>query len=189
MRRIAAALAVLVCLTLTACGGGSAGSAAGQGFVAGDGSIVLLDAGRRVPAPDVVGTTLDGSTFTLSEHRGEVVALNVWASWCAPCRAEAPALEQVWTEYKSQDFLLVGLDTRDSAAAAQAFIARFAITYPSVVDTDGQIQLLFASSLPPQAIPSTVIIDKQGRVAARILGEATEASLSGIVDALLEEPA
>lgn len=189
MRRIAVLLAVLLGFALTACGGGSSGSSAGQGFVAGDGSIVLLDPNRRAPAPEVVGTTLDGSTFVLADHRGEVVALNVWASWCAPCRAEAPALQQVWTEYQSKGFLLVGLDTRDSAASAEAFIARFGITYPSVIDTDGRIQLLFASSLPPQAIPSTVVIDKQGRVAARILGEVTEASLSGIVDSLLEEPA
>lgn len=188
MRKLAAALAVLLGFVLAGCGSGASGSASGQGFVAGDGSLVLLDPSKRVPAPAVTGQLLDGANFTLAEHRGEVVAFNVWASWCGPCRAEAPDLERVWNEYRAQDFLLVGLDTRDSLAAAQAFVTKFGITFPSVVDTDGQIQLLFADSLPPKAIPSTVLIDREGRVAARIIGPATEASLSGLVDALLAEP-
>ena len=183
------ALLTSLVVVLSACGGGGASNAtAGQGFVAGDGSIVLLDPERRVAAPDFTGTTLTNESFTLAEHRGEVVAINVWASWCGPCRAEAPALEAVWTQNRADGFLLLGLNTRDSATAAQGFVKTYAITFPSVVDTDGQIQLLFSDSLPPQAIPSTVMVDKQGRVAARILGPTSQATLQGLVDALLAEP-
>ena len=188
-RAIFAALLTSLVVVLSACGGGGASNAtAGQGFVAGDGSIVLLDPDQRVTAPDFTGTTLADESFALAEHRGEVVAINVWASWCGPCRAEAPALEAVWTQNRANGFLMLGLDTRDSLAAAQGFVRNYAITFPSVVDTDGQIQLLFAGSLPPQAIPSTVIVDKQGRVAARVLGPASQSTLQGLIDSLLAEP-
>jgi len=188
-RAIFAALLTSLVVVLSACGGGGASNAtAGQGFVAGDGSIVLLDPDQRVAAPDFTGTTLTDESFALVEHRGEVIAINVWASWCGPCRAEAPALEAVWTQNRANGFLMLGLDTRDSLAAAQGFVRNYAITFPSVVDTDGQIQLLFAGSLPPQAIPSTVIVDKQGRVAARVLGPTSQATLQGLIDSLLAEP-
>jgi thiol-disulfide isomerase/thioredoxin len=188
-RAIFAALLASLVVVLSACGGGGASNAtAGQGFVAGDGSIVLLDPDQRVAAPDFTGTTLTDESFALAEHRGEVIAINVWASWCGPCRAEAPALEAVWTQNRANGFLMLGLDTRDSLAAAQGFVRNYAITFPSVVDTDGQIQLLFAGSLPPQAIPSTVIVDKQGRVAARVLGPTSQATLQGLIDSLLAEP-
>lgn len=186
-RFLAAGLAVVTCL-LAACGASSdAGS--GTAFVAGDGSIVLLAEADRVPAPDLSGPTLDGATFSLADHRGEVVVLNVWASWCAPCRAEAPTLETVWTEVKDKGVQFVGLDTRDTVAAATAFVENYGITYPNVIDTDGQLQLLFGESLPPQAIPSTVVIDREGRVAGRILGRASESSLLGLIEPLLNSSA
>lgn len=196
---VAAGLALAgVALALAGCGGtasavGGAGGGAGvggeAGFVAGDGSIVLLDPAARAAAPEVTGTTLDGKPFALADHRGEVVALNVWASWCAPCRAEAPELQKAWESLQGKAVQLVGLDTRDSSTSAQAFVARYGITYPQVVDTDGRLQLAFRDSLPPQAIPSTVVVDKQGRVAARILGRTDESTLKGIVEKLLAEPA
>ena len=178
---------VLAAALLGACGASSdAGS--GTAFVAGDGSIVLLAPEERVVAPDLVGDTLDGGTFSLADHRGEVVVLNVWASWCAPCRAEAPTLEAVWTQVQGKGVQFVGLDTRDTAAAATAFVENYGITYPNVIDTDGQLQLLFGESLPPQAIPSTVVIDREGRVAGRILGRASESSLLGLIEPLLGAP-
>ena len=158
-----------------------------QGFVAGDGSVVVLAPNERKPAPEITGTTLDGGTFTLADHLGEVVVLNVWASWCAPCRAEAPVLQEVWTETEPLGVQFVGLDTRDSDVAAQAFVERFGITYPNVVDRDGRLQLRFGETLPPQAIPSTVIVDRQGRVAARALGKVSGATLRTLILPLTEE--
>ncbi|MGI9198062.1 MAG: TlpA family protein disulfide reductase [Candidatus Nanopelagicales bacterium] len=177
------------CLAVLGLAGCRAAADAGTGtaFVAGDGSIVLLAPQDRVAAPDLSGPTLDGGTFSLADHRGEVVVLNVWASWCAPCRAEAPTLESLWTDVQGDGVQFVGLDTRDTAAAATAFVENYGITYPNVVDTDGRLQLLFGDSLPPQAIPSTVVIDRDGRVAGRILGRASESSLRGLIEPLLAE--
>lgn len=158
-----------------------------QGYVSGDGSTTILAEADRTPAPDLRGTTLQGEPFVLADHLGEVVVLNTWASWCAPCRAEAPALEATSRELADRGVTLVGLNTRDSAAAAQAFVRRFDISYPSVADPDGSLQLLFHDSLPPSAIPTTVVIDQKGRVAARALGEVDRSRLLGLVEPILAE--
>lgn len=168
---------------VTACGAAS-GSDAGPdtAFVAGDGSIVLIAPSERGPAPDLVGDTLEGGEFRLRDHLGEVVVLNVWASWCAPCRAEAPVLESVWQQVRDQGVQFVGLDTRDTVEAALAFLDAYDITYPNVIDEDGRLQLLFSDTLPPQAIPSTLVVDRQGRVAGRIIGRATESTLRALIE-------
>ena len=188
-----AAVLLAVAPAAAACSSAQAGSAqsdsADSGFVAGDGSLVVLPESSRVAAPEIVGTTLEGEPFRLSDHRGDVVVLNVWASWCAPCRAEAPVLRAAATDFAGKGVTFVGLDTRDSDVSARAFVEKQGITYPNVIDADGQIQLLFADSLPPQAIPSTLVIDRQGRVAARALGRVSESSIRGMVEPLLTEPA
>lgn len=184
----AALIAGTIAVTLAGCSQGpDTASEAGTGFVAGDGTITLVDPAVRQPAPTITGTTLDGEPFDLAALRGRVVALNVWASWCAPCRAEAPTLERVSRDLGPQGADIIGLNTRDSDASARAFEERFGITYPSVVDRDGRLQLLFGDSLPPQAIPSTVVVDRQGRVAGRILGKASESDLRGLIEPLLAE--
>ncbi|MCF8538513.1 MAG: TlpA disulfide reductase family protein [Candidatus Nanopelagicales bacterium] len=198
MRRRAAAGVLAAMIALSGCGSeesssAGVGPAEGQvsgpdaGYVSGDGSIVLVPESERVPAPELTGTTLDGQTFTLRDHLGDVVVVNVWASWCAPCRAEAPVLADLARELADQGVQFVGLDTRDSDAAARAFVDRFGIDYPNVVDTDGQLQLLFSDTLPPQAIPSTLVIDAEGRVAGRALGKVSSSSLRGMIEPLLGE--
>ncbi len=175
-------LVVAACgLALAACGGAEA-TDSGAGFVGGDGSIVVIDSADRVPAPDLTGTTLDGAPFSLANESGEIVVLNVWASWCAPCRAEAPELQEVWNDVQADGVQFVGLNTRDSTLAAQRFVETMGLTFPSVQDSDGRLQLLFADSLPPQAIPSTLVIDRDGRVAARMLGKVSSATLRGVID-------
>lgn len=160
-------------------------------YVAGDGSTIILPQAERKPAPPVVAPTLrngafDGPVFDLAAYKGKVVVLNVWASWCAPCRAEAPALVRSSSKL-APDTVFAGLNTRDSATSAQAFVDRFGIEYANLEDTDGRIQLSFRDSLPMTAIPTTVFIDKQGRVAARALGELDESRIRGIVEPLLRE--
>lgn len=188
-RFVSALIAGSALFIITACGGSEPASPAGAdaGFVAGDGSIVVLPVAIRQPAPALIGATLDGGTFDLGMIKGQVVVLNVWASWCAPCRAEAPALEAAWLKFAGEDVQFIGLNTRDSPKSAEAFVNRFKVTYPSLIDTDGQLQLLFRDTLPPQAIPSTLIIDRQGRVAARALGTVSESSLRALIESLLEE--
>lgn len=181
---ICLALLLLSVSSLTACAKSEAQAPAGSdtGFVAGDGSIVVIPEAERQQAPDFTLPTLDGKEFTLSKQLGKVVVMNVWASWCAPCRAEAPELEQVWLQQQDKGVQFVGLDTRDSAASALAFVNRFGLTYPQAIDTDGQVQLLFRDTLPAQAIPSTLIVDAKGKVAARFLGATTAAALRSVVD-------
>ena len=180
MRPLGLVIVAMATLLVTACGASDADT--GTAFVAGDGSIVLIAPDERQPAPDLVGPTLEGGEFRLSDHLGDVVVLNVWASWCAPCRAEAPVLEDVWREVKDDGVQFVGLDTRDTEAAALAFLDRYGVTYPNVIDTDGRLQLLFSDTLPPQAIPSTLVVDREGRVAGRILGRVTDATLTALID-------
>ncbi|MGB7980367.1 MAG: TlpA disulfide reductase family protein [Candidatus Nanopelagicales bacterium] len=184
-----AALTVLAagCADRVGAGESVSGKVAEQGYVSGDGATTILAESERLAAPDLTGTTLDGELFSLADQLGEVVVLNVWASWCAPCRAEADDLQQVWTDVNSKGVQFVGLNTRDSQAAAEAFVDRFALTYPSVVDTDGSRQLLFHETLPPAAIPSTIVIDRKGRVAGRAIGEVDRSRLLGMIEPILAE--
>ena len=185
MRRLAVAFALLSAgALLSACSSSAADSGAGgeSGFVGGDGSIVVIEPDSRDTAPELVGTTLDDEEFRLADYRGDVVVLNVWASWCAPCRAEAPELQEVWEEFDGQGVQFIGLNTRDAQTAARGFVETMGITFPSVQDADGRLQLLFSDSLPPQAIPSTLIIDRDGRVAARALGKVRAGTLRGMID-------
>lgn len=186
-RVVGVLFAVATLFFVTACGTAAQGQSQSR-FVAGDGTVTLLQPDDRDPAPDVTGEFLDGQPFALRNYAGQVVVVNVWASWCAPCRAEAPALNQIARETADQDVQFIGLDTRDSRAAAAAFIRRFEVPYPSVWDPDATIQLAFRDTLPPQAIPSTLFVDKQGRVAGRVLGEVDRTQLREIVTALANEP-
>jgi thiol-disulfide isomerase/thioredoxin len=184
-----AALTAVALLALTGCSSGSSSEATGTSFVAGDGSIVLLDPAERVAAPDLVGTTLDGQQLSSAGLAGDVLVVNVWASWCAPCRSEAPSLERLAKEFADQGVSFIGLNTRDSDTSARSFVERFGISYPNVVDRDGVLQLGFRDSLPPRAIPSTLVIDRSGRVAARVLGAVSESSLRGVIEAVADEKA
>lgn len=188
-RRGAAAVAVALGLLLTGCSAGASG-AAQQGYVEGDGTILVVPAADRVAAPDLKGTTLDGQPFDLAALRGKVVVLNVWASWCPPCRAEGPMLQSVHADLLPKGGTLVGIDTRDGdGTAARAFAQNIGMTYPSVVDRDGKLLLDFADTLPPQAVPSTLVIDRSGRIAARVIGPVTQPRLMALVDPLLAETA
>jgi peroxiredoxin len=163
------------------------GNIAEQGYVSGDGTTTIVAEAERKAAPDLTGTTLDGQPFALADHLGDVVVLNVWASWCAPCRAEADDMQKVSAELEGKGVQFVGLNTRDSQASADAFVDRFGLTYPSVVDTDGSRQLLFRETLPPAAIPSTIVIDRQGRVAGRAIGEVDRSRLLGMIEPIMAE--
>ncbi|MFN8034132.1 MAG: TlpA disulfide reductase family protein [Mycobacterium sp.] len=186
LRRSGLAALALVALLLSACAGAdSEGSVSDAGFVAGDGSITAIAASERVDAPSLEGELMSGGTWSLAQERGRVVVLNVWASWCAPCRAEAPILQSLWEEYGDDGVSFIGLNTRDSPATANSFEKAYGITYPSVVDSDGRLQLRFSGIAPPQAIPTTLVIDRDGKVAGRILGRASESTLRGLIEPLL----
>ncbi|MER5493996.1 TlpA family protein disulfide reductase [Streptomyces sp. LE64] len=177
-------------LLLTACSsGGTAGGAGGTNFVAGKDGIATLAADERGPAPKIDGETLEGERLDLADHRGKVVVLNVWGSWCPPCRAEAPSFQKVSKETKSQGVEFVGINTRDtSQAPAKAFEESFGVTYPSLYDPMGKLMLRFPKgTLNPQAIPSTLVLDREGRVAARALTPLSEEKLRKMIDPVLAE--
>ncbi|MDQ1247073.1 MAG: hypothetical protein QG597_1443 [Actinomycetota bacterium] len=185
---LAASAAVGGCGSQGASATGAEAAQGGQGYVAGDGSTVVLPIAERKAAPALNGTTLTGQPWSLADQRGHVTVANIWASWCAPCRAEAPTLQRTFAKFEPQGVRFVGLDTRDSITAGQAFVDKYGITYPNLSDPDGQLQLAFRDTLPPAAIPSTVFIDKQGRVAARVLGRIDDGRLNGIIETLAAEP-
>ena len=176
--RWVAGLAVLAGL-LGGCA--SAPSVGATGYVQGAGTITVLSPSQRGAPRDFTATTLAGAPFTLSSTRGHVTVINVWASWCPPCRAEAPGLEAVWQQFSGSGVRFVGIDTRDQTPQAKAYQARFKLTFPSVADNDGSVLLAFRDTLPPVAIPSTLILDPSGRVAVRVVGGVTETRLSDLI--------
>lgn len=118
----------------------------------------------------------------LSDLDGKVVVINVWGSWCAPCRAETPDLVRAAEETASQGVAFLGINTRDNPAAARAFVRSFKVPYPSVEDAEGQLLLNFRGTIPTSVVPTTVVIDRQGKVAARVIGPVSYSTLRGILD-------
>ena len=176
MRPLLAAIASLVLLA----GCGAQAGTDGVGFEGGDGTVTIVPAGDRRPAPVLAGVSLGGDEVSTADHAGKIVVVNVWGSWCAPCRAEAPELVEAQQEL-GDDVVFLGVNTRDlDMAPAQAFERAFGLTYPSIFDPDGELLLGFGQ-LPPKAIPSTVVIDADGRVAARVLGQVDAKTLVSIV--------
>ena len=111
--------------------------------------------------------------------------LNVWGSWCGPCRAEAPDLAEISAETMDQGVRFIGIDVRDNPAAARAFEREFGITYPSFDDQDGQVLASFAGVVPVSAVPSTIVVDQSGVIRASIVGKTDTRTLRGLIDDLL----
>ncbi|ANH39250.1 Thiol:disulfide interchange protein DsbE [Nocardioides dokdonensis FR1436] len=136
------------------------------------------------PAPDLAGPTLDGGTYDLDEHRTEVVLVNVWASWCAPCRAEHPVLAAAAEGLGSRGLTVVGINTQDTPEKARAFLREMGgEAYPSVLDRDGRHAVDWGTF----GVPETFVIDETGTVRARQVGEVTPAWIEQHVVPLLDE--
>ena len=189
LRRRAGGLAVLPLLALAGCSG-SEFSAGEQGFVSADGKVTVLDPEERTPPRgEVAGETIDGEAVSLADHRGKVVVMPVWGSWCAPCRAEAPMLAEAARDLEDDGVVFLGIDSRDpNPANVRKFVERFEIPYESIYDPDGTTLLAFHGTLPPMAIPSFVFIDGEGRVAGRALDSMSRSTLYGVVEDVLGEP-
>jgi len=178
-RRVLVVAATVGAVALASCGASSTDTDAG--FAQGDGSYTRIAPAERVAAPVLTGTDLEGKPLTTADFAGKVIVVNVWGSWCEPCRHEVPELVKA-AAARADVAQLVGINTRDySVDTALAFTRAGGVTFPSFFDPDGELLLTF-TALPPRAIPSTVVIDQQGRVAARILGEVTASTLIGTID-------
>lgn len=162
--------------------GGCSGSA-GPAPPAPEAVVTEVPPAQRTSLPPVRGRLLAGGQYDSRTLRGQVVVYNVWGSWCGPCRAEAPVLRRAAEASRSRGVRFIGLDTRDNDTEARAFERRYGIRYPSMVSTDtAQALLLFGPVLPLNAIPSTVVVDRNGRVAARVVGPVTAATLRGLIE-------
>ena len=156
-------------------GATSDGSNAGVG-------LTLYDGDAGIPLPAISGKTVDDQTLNLADLRGHVLVLNVWGSWCAPCRAEAPDLAKISAETAPRGVRFVGIDVRDNAAAARAFTRSYGITYPSFDDQNGLVLAQFTGIIPVSAVPSTLVVDKRGVIRARVVGRVDGGTLRGLIE-------
>lgn len=187
MRRVAALVCAAV-VTLTGCASiGQPSNAPSAGYQAGDGSFATWKLGERGEPVEIVGETYAGETIDLADWRGDVVVLNFWFAGCPPCRVEAPDLVAFHDDYP--DVHMLGVNPRDDDGAAQAFVRNFGIPYPSLWDSDASAVAALQGLVPLQAMPTTVVLDREGRVAARILGAADPDILRGLVDDVIAEEA
>lgn len=186
---LAAAVAAVtaVALLLSACGSDplAAQYRAGsdKNYIANDGSISeYAPANRDVPV-SFSGATTQSTTFDSATTRGKVTVVNFWYAGCAPCRAEAPVLKQAQAALPSASVVFIGVNVRDEQATAQSFEQTFHVDYSSILDVaGGSVQLAFAGKIPPAAVPTTIVLDRSGRVAARVLGRVPDATtLTSIV--------
>lgn len=188
--RRAVALGVAV-LALAACSptitGGWDEDGEQTGYVSGDRSVVTWDAPDREGPVEIAGTDFAGEAVDLADWRGDVVVLNTWYAACPPCRAEAPDLVELASDYADAGVHVLGINSTDDPGAAQAFERTFAIPYPSVHDADGAAIAALQGIVPVQAVPTTVVLDADGKVAARVLGVIDPSTLRTVVDDLLAE--
>ena len=188
--RLSAALAV-VALLLAGCSPSSNDDSdvVQQGYQSGDGTTRTWVVDDREGPLELSGTDYEGATQDVSDWRGDVVVLNTWYANCPPCRAEAPDLAALATDYAADDVQVLGINRTDDAGTAQAFERQFSVPYPSLADTDGTAIAALQGTVPVNAVPTTVVLDRSGNVAGRILGLADPSTLRSMVDGLLAEPA
>ena len=190
MRRPAAALLGAVLLAGCATGDDAVDVADGGEFrfVQGTPSGEVIPEEERAPAPPFSGTLLEtGDEWDSSRLAGSVAVLNFWGSWCAPCRVETPEFSEVAAETADDGVQFLGINVKEpSEQFALAFVDRFDISFPSLHDPRGEVALAFRD-YPANAVPSTIVLDTDGRVAAVYTGELAQDSLRRVLDRLLEE--
>ena len=194
-RRVVAVATVLTVALLAGCGVGGGGTSSGepssvvdQGYQSGDGTTKTWAVADRGEPIMLSGTDFAGGAVDVATWRGDVVVLNTWYAACPPCRKEAPDLVQLAADFAADGVHFLGINGTDAAGAAQAYERTFAVTYPSIADTDGTAIAALQGAVPVQAVPTTVVVDREGRVAARILGLADPSTLRALVDDVLTEP-
>ncbi|SNU01976.1 Thiol-disulfide isomerase or thioredoxin [Ruaniaceae bacterium KH17] len=174
----------LLMVTVTACTPPTTDSG-GAGYTAGDGSYTTWDVADRGEAVELAGETFQGDAVDLADFQGELVVINFWYAGCPPCRAEAPDLAAIYEDYP--EIHMLGINPRDDAGTAEAFERSFEVPYPSIWDKDAAGVAAMQGKVPLQAMPTTVVLDREGRVAARILGQIEPSLLRGLIDDVAAE--
>jgi thiol-disulfide isomerase/thioredoxin len=194
--RVALAIPLLAALVLTGCSAKGNDLAkqwqesSDKGFVSGDGTSLSIPKADRTDPVEFSGETDGDETYGSADTLGHVTVVNFWYAGCAPCRAEAPDLAAAHAEFADQDVKFVGVNTRDQIAQAQQFAEQFKIEYPSIMDNaEGRaVQRAFAGQVPLNAVPTTLVLDTEGRVAHRVIGQlAGESQLRTLIDETLAE--
>lgn len=187
-RWVAVLAVVLATLGLTACApDGGDPTVAEQGYQEGSGAYTFLAPDERPDAVEIAGQDFAGNPIDLADWRGEVVVLNFWYAACPPCRAEAPDLVAVADAYAEAGVRMLGVNHTDDAPTADAFAETYGVTYPSLDDSGATAVAALEGLVPLRAMPTTVVLDEQGRPAAVVVGLVTETTLSGLVDDVLAE--
>lgn len=160
-----------------------------QGFISSDGRVETIPAAQRGEALSFTGTDVDGKTVSSTDFTGDVLVLNFWYAACGPCRAEAPVLEQTYQDTKAEGAHFLGVNIYDGPEQATSFDETYEITYPSILARgDVDLKLAFADWTSLQAAPTTLVVDREGRVAARLFGQLPDATtLRDLVDDTLAE--
>jgi peroxiredoxin len=184
-------VAVLAALCLVGCSTGSNAVDVNNGgefrFVAGTPAGEVIPVGERRSAPRFSGTLLDGKAFSSTELAGQVAVINFWGSWCAPCRVETPEFQQVFAEVRDRGVAFLGVAVKETDEQfPRAFVDRFGIEFPSLYDPSGEVALAFRN-YPANAIPSTIVLDRQGRVAAVYTGAVARRDLRAVLNRLIGE--
>ncbi|HYO86897.1 MAG TPA: TlpA disulfide reductase family protein [Dermatophilaceae bacterium] len=194
---VAALVLAVVAGGLAGCSGpapntvaGRAGQAGSQGYIAGDGTLERLAVEQRAEPVLLAGQTLQGAAWSSDQALGKVVVLNVWGSWCPPCEAEMVHLQSVWSQLSGagRPVAFVGINIKESPQTASAAATRYGLTYPSLADDGGRALMALQGRV--SAPPTTLVLDRSGRIAARISGPVTSpATLRDLIEAVLAEPA
>ncbi|MFK0039499.1 TlpA family protein disulfide reductase [Paenarthrobacter sp. NPDC090517] len=158
-----------------------------KNYVAGDGSVTEFAKADRAAPIALKGTLFNGQTVKPEDLLGKVTVLNFWFAACAPCRIEAPQLEALHLDFKDRGVQFFGVNLRDEQATAEAFDKTFNITYPSFNDKDGAVLLSVSGIVPPGAVPTTLVLDKEGKVASRVLGEIEKSTLKALITSAVAE--
>lgn len=186
-----AALAALAALSLTGCASNDTladqyRSGDNKNYIAGDGTVTEFAKADRGAAVAWSGALADGSQLSSANLTGVVTVMNFWYAGCAPCRAEAPDLVAIAKLYPKVQF--IGVNVRDAAGTAQAFERKFDIQWPSILDAgSGSVVLAFTGIVTPQAVPTTLVIDREGKVAARVLGRIEVGTLKALIKRVVDE--
>ena len=187
--RLAAFLASLALVAVAGCSGTDAVSqtvSGSNGYQVGDDALTWVAPADRKTVDGVSGSLLDGSSFDLADWRGHVVVVNFWGSWCADCREETQALEQVHRDTAGQGVEFLGIDVREDRSTAQTYVRDNHVTYPNLFDPS-QLTALRFRGIPPNATPTTLVLDRQGRIAARHSGSILYTQLRSVVNRVVAE--
>ncbi len=193
MRKFLAALAIsALVLTTSACANDSLAdqfrSGDNKNYIAGDGTVTEFALGSRPQAADWSGVTESGEALSSTQLEGVITVMNFWYAGCAPCRIEMPELIELQTEFLSEGVQFIGVNVRDSAETSLAFARRIGMNFPSVMDAKtGSVVLGFTGVVTPQAVPTTLVIDAEGNVSARVLGRIDKGILTTLVKTVIEE--